>query len=253
MAKPTTSKRTTITKKNRKTPQLGVGSRSISKYSPCKLKARRGLHLRLSKFLADVKKTEETKKLAKVAKTKSGANDKKPIKRYLQPSFYPMQVLRHYKRGKVIKRKSSVEKLRSSIKFGTILILLTTKHRGKRVVFLRQLKQSGMLLVTGPYKFNRVPLKRVHQSQVIATSTKLKLANSIVYDKFTDKYFNDLKKQIVKNKTESSKKTSPERKASQKAVDKDVLAAAGKVKFMRKYLSSKFTLKRGQYPHNMVF
>ena len=90
----------------------------------------------------------------------------------------------YFKRNKAAPQTA---KLRRNIQSGQVLILLAGRFKGKRVVFLKQLK-SGLLLVTGPHKINGVPLRRVNQVYVIPTSTRVNL-DGVSSDQINDDYF----------------------------------------------------------------
>jgi large subunit ribosomal protein L6e len=146
--------------------------------------------------------------------------------------------------------------------------LLAGRFKGKRVVFLKQL-ESGLLLVTGPFKVNGVPLRRVNQAYVIATSTKIDVSGvdtsgiSDVPDAKTKKhFFSRVTATEAKGDDEGvfvaaaeSKKAglSEERKTMQAKVDAAVLASVEKTAMMKDYLKSRFSLQKGQHPHLMKF
>merc|ERR1712224_930220 len=152
---------------------------------------------------------------------------------------------------------TKLTKLRASITPGTVLILLAGRFKGQRVVFLKQL-DSGLLLITGPYAINGVPLRRVPQSYVIATQTKVDVSGVSVPASVDDCFFK--KEQTKKKKTdevffEKEKESTIDeaRKTLQKDVDAKVVAAIGKVELLKEYMSSKFSLNKGQKPHEMTF
>ncbi|KAJ2936706.1 hypothetical protein H1R20_g389, partial [Candolleomyces eurysporus] len=151
--------------------------------------------------------------------------------------------------------------LRSSITPGTVVILLAGRFRGKRVVFLKQL-ESGLLLVTGPYKVNGVPLRRVNQAYVIATSTKIDISGVKVDEKVNDAYFakssssagKSAELEFFEDGKPKAKEAFPESKAAdQKEVDKAVIEAIKKTEYLAKYLKASWGLSKGQFPHQLVF
>jgi large subunit ribosomal protein L6e len=203
------------------------------------------------------------KKVATKAEPKVQAFGKKGEKRTVTPKTtrsYPTDITsRPLPLHRSVNRPT---RLRSSITPGTVLILLAGRFRGKRVVFLKQLP-SGLLLVTGPYKINGVPLRRVNQAYVIATSTKLNVSGVKLDEKFNDAYFRR-PKQPKKKKTEKEffatetketkkKEIAKHRVDDQKAFDKPLLDLIKKTPFMKAYLNAKFSLTKNQAPHLLKF
>ncbi|CAL8129849.1 unnamed protein product [Orchesella dallaii] len=171
------------------------------------------------------------------------------------------KIRRIVQRPSVIKRN----RLRGTLKPGTVLILLAGRHAGKRVILLRQL-ESGLLLVTGPFKLNGIPLRRVNQQYVIATSTRLDLSKVKVPENLNDTYFRRDKKALRKQRQQQEGEIfasvkggytlSETRKKDQGEVDKQILSLVKsnpEKKLLLRYLSASFSLRSGQYPHRMKF
>ena len=166
--------------------------------------------------------------------------------------------------------------VRKSLSAGTVAIMLAGRFRGKRVIVLKQLEKNGPMVVTGPYKYNGVPLRRVDARYVIATSTKVDVsavdASKVTKALFTrekvakaakgEKDFMGKEKNAKKTEKASGKKgpnggkVSDARLAIQKSVDTAVIAALKKDPLGKEkagYLRSVFTVKPGDMPHRMKF
>lgn len=153
-------------------------------------------------------------------------------------------------------------KPRASLQPGAVLILLAGRFRGKRVVLLKALDQ-GVLLVTGPFKVNGVPLRRVNSRYVIATQTTVPLSgiDSATLQKVSsEKYFARDRKSDKKGSEEAffgdkkeKKEISKDRAEDQKKIDSGILTVVKKEPLLQSYLASQFSLRKGDKPHEMVF
>lgn len=170
------------------------------------------------------------------------------------PRFYPAEDVPKPIKKNVLRNPT---KLRASITPGTVLILLAGRFKGKRVVFLKQLP-SGLLLVTGPPTLNKVPLRRVNQKYVIATSTKIEITGLDV-SKIEDKQFVKEKTKGKKGEGEffedgEEKKGLPaELKDAQTAVESHLMPLIEAVPQLKEYLGARFSLKSGMKPHELKF
>jgi len=245
----------------RKPRNYVLGGSGVMRFSQSRMYKKRAVH-RLKG-----KQTKATKKPHTPAmKVKEIKGDNNGGKRVVRANRMPKSVATQGVVQKLKNHKNCFSEhkrnLRPSITPGTVLILLCGRHKGKRVVFLKQLA-SGLLLVTGPYHLNGCPLRRINQIYVIATKTKVDVSGVQIPERVNDEYFRrqKLKKprhaegEIFDTKKEEYT-VSDERKEDQVAVDKQVLDAIRKnadKKLLFGYLGAMFSLKNHQFPHKMLF
>ncbi|BFZ53133.1 60S ribosomal protein L6 [Savitreella phatthalungensis] len=174
------------------------------------------------------------------------------------PKYYPGQ---DHTAPKKSRKTAKPTKLRASLQPGAVAIILAGRFRGKRVVVLKQIDDT--VLVTGPFKVNGVPLRRVNPAYLIATSTKVSLPGSLALDKFDAKYFaREQEKKSAKGKksegeffgdNKEKKQVAASRVEDQKTIDKEIIAAIKSTPNLRSYLASSFSLSKGDRPHLMKF
>lgn len=203
----------------------------------------------------------------KVKGAQNGGERKVLVKK--GPKFYPTETRPQKSKTGRVCHKNHPRKFKKGLEPGRVLIILAGKHRGKRVVLLKTLK-SGLLLVTGPFKVNGCPLKRMHQKFVIVTRTKIPFDEVKVPKHLNDRYFKSKKVSVskgkktkqggnifAKGKKATSNKPNRVKGEDQKNIDKRVLTAIrekmGDKKTILAYLGSFFYLRNHMYPHKLKF
>lgn len=175
------------------------------------------------------------------------------------PKWYPSEDVPVPKK---VRKTPRPTKLRASLQPGTVLIVLAGRFRGKRVVLLKAIEDT--LLVTGPFKVNGVPLRRLNPAYVIATSQKVDVSK-VDLSKYDKNYFARPGRGMGKGKKASTKEQEffgdakgkktidSSRAQDQKTVDKAVVAGVKAVPHLAAYLASTFSLSKGDRPHLMKF
>lgn len=144
---------------------------AIGHLSRSQVKEKRGLHKGQKKSAAPEKAAPAPHTEKQIGGDNNGQTRLVPTSKASR--FYPAEDARVPKKSR---KRTNKTVLKKGLTPGSIVILLAGRYAGKRVVFLKQL-DSGLLLVTGPFKLNGVPLRRVNQAYVIATSTKVDLGD----------------------------------------------------------------------------
>ena len=173
----------------------------------------------------------------------------------VKKNWYPVSDLKsHFERKCKVPKKTHIS---APLTPGQVVILLSGRFRGRRVVYLKNL-ESGLLLVTGPYKYNGVPLKRVNAAYVLPTNTTVKVDGKVA-EKIKDEFFKKVeisrqkKEDFFEEDKKKKERVTKERTDAQNEIDTVVKKAVDGVPMMKEYLRNRFALKDGDKPHLMKF
>ncbi|KAI3643983.1 hypothetical protein MP228_010147 [Amoeboaphelidium protococcarum] len=239
----------------------------VERYSRTAMYKRRGMYKRtIEKKLPQVQDEQTPKPAARKVNTTNDKTGNRVVAAERLPKYYPVESATQAKSSRKTKKQPKA-RLNAAITPGTVLILLTGRFRGKRVVFLKQL-DSGLLLVTGPFKVNGVPLRRVNQAYVIPTSTKIDAAEAVkaaadvtdaLFTKVTDKQADQKKKgkkdadALFDGKKKEKTPLDQAFVSLQKKVDSALVPVVKNTPLLKGYLSSLFSLKSNDRPHLLKF
>merc|ERR1711860_43297 len=258
----------------------------------------------IEKFLHPPKGTEQPKEVP--TRTQNGTKPSKWKPKHLRPkprvatfqiykpSYWDFDLVpkrRNLMKKDRQKKPKRIQKLRPSLTPGTVVIILTGRHKAKRAVFLKQLKDTGNLLLCGPKRLNGIKLMRIPQAFVIATKTKISFEGRKIRTPFKgkkhsislekrislvkDKWFTEEKNWIQHKEWKKWKSTKGKQFLSQfrngkikklprtmmlhlasREINKAVYQCVKKGDahyLLQQYLSSKFRLQPKDKPHEMVF
>jgi len=232
----------------------------IMKFSRSKMYHKKAAFVKNKTAVKKVAAAKATTVTKEIGGEKNG--EKRVVQLQKTPRSLPTQARKQRKASNKKPFSQHNRKLRSTITPGTVLILVAGVHKGKRVVFLKQLA-SGLLLVTGPFRINRCPLRRINQIYVIATKTKIDIAGVNVPETVNDEYFRRSKAKKVRHgegeifeQKKASYVVSEQRKKDQVEVDRQLIGAIKKnpeKKLLCQYLASSFSIRKGMFPHKLNF
>lgn len=151
------------------------------------------------------------------------------------------------KKSLVYSKFGTNKKSKLNLNPGSILILLSKKSLGKKVILLNT-TESGLLVVTGPFSINGVSMRRVNQKYTVLSGATLNLEwgllnssrrsfSNAIFD-LNDEYFSILKTSKNKNSQFKNYKYIVSHRLRQNYIDKFLIGLLKKDFFTLAYLKT---------------